>query len=223
MCWCSDNGAIPLELPEIWLPWTHGNSLMCTAWGFVHEGCLENGKGLLPWELHHLLLQYNVHYPHEHRQHLPLRQHHQHVSKADDSEATSQAAVINVIHTHPHQAHNTETAMLAAQTSIMQQITTIDASAVQQAENFINTPLVLLDDLVYVQHASDQHQEELEYLQLQEACLLLNLTAFTERFEPVQYSNTGDEDHKLSEQNGADLSSHISNRGNLHWQRLHSM
>lgn len=210
---------MPLELPEFWLPWSDGDTLMCAPWGIVTEGCLEHGKGLLPWEWQHHFLQQQQLDPqqqqqqqdpqqqqqeqqelqqqdqqklHQQRQYPSRHQHQRNSSRVSDSD---EPGVFNtvVLHAMPvNETQNADTVMQGNQTGMMQHVVALDAeAALHQAEGLQNVSVLLFDDLVHVTFNELDGRTPREYLELLKTCLVLNNTVFAERYMPVQYSDVG--------------------------------
>lgn len=237
-------GSPPLEVPEFWLPWSDGEDLMCTPWGYVTEGCLENGRGLLPWEWHHFLQQQQQQHEqrpqqnaqqqqqrgseaeHMQRHHEQELQHQhqlrhqmlrQHQVRVDDNAEVSTAEAFPAVVLRAVLSNETYPAGASqgVQAGMMQHVVAVDAeSGLQDAQGLQNVSVVLLDDLVHLTYPPN-HLLEQQHVQLLSECVMLNDTAFSERFRPVQYSNAHISNEAFLAVSSADMNVQVARSGRL--------
>lgn len=178
--------APPLDLPDIWLPWIdQDGSLMCTPWGYATPECLIAGRGLLPWEWQHF--QQQQHNSLEHNQ----QQKHQQLQHEPEAEAQhnseSGTVVLHAVHDDTLQATNLY--QNNAQSGIVQHVVEIDAkTALEQAMELEDVPMLLLDSLVHMALPYHETRETQSFHEMLQGCLVLNVTAFEARFELHKYS-----------------------------------
>ena len=200
---------------------------MCTPWGYATPECLLYGRGLLPWEWQHFQqqhqLQFNQHHSQKHTQ-----QDNQHAQDQQQEQPSVQDSATDktsvVLHAeHADEPQHTDLYNQAVHTGILHHMVGIDAdTGLQQAEGLEGVPMLLMDSLVHVTFPDSPSQEQQQYADLQQECLVLNNTAFTARFAPQEYSRNADSE-AASAYSGAHPHRHLMRRGKLHQQTYNAI
>lgn len=204
---------------------------MCTPWGYVTPECLLYSRGLLPWEWQHFQQQqqqqqFNQHrnqqqqpHPQQDNQSSPDQQQQQQTSQ--DNAATTRSVLLHA--EHADEPQHTDLYNQAVYTGILHQMVGIDAdTGLQQAEGLEDIPMLLMDSLVHVTFPDSPSQEQQQYADLQQECLVLNNTAFTARFAPQEYSRNVNSE-AASAYSGAHPHRHLMRRGKLHQQTYNAI
>ena len=142
----------PLELGGMWLPWTTlSGDLLCNPWSYATYGCLENGRGILPWEYNHM--------------------------RSLDTGASS--STIHAVH-DGHAELAAEDAVKEGHFSLAQHVLEIDAATeAETLQPLQDTPVLLLDNLVHVVFPEDMPNQKQKYEKFWQKCIVLDTAAYT--------------------------------------------
>ena len=146
-------GLAPLELGGMWLPWsTLSGDLLCTPWLYVNYGCLERGRGILPWEYNHMRSQ----------------QH-----------AEANTSTIHAVH-DGHAEHAAGDAVEESHFALARHVVEIDAATEAETLQPLQDKLVLLlDNLVHVAFAEGMPKQKQGYDKFWQECVVLDTAAYT--------------------------------------------
>ena len=140
---------MPLKLGELWLPWTSSTAeLMCTPWEYVQQPCLEEGRGLLPWEWR------------------------QFQDENHDNAGTHNDSIDHLIIRATHSANETH-ADTQQGFAFANHIVEVE-DAMSLPEELQMQPILFLDSLVHADMAAWPDQAKVAFRQMQSACLVLN-------------------------------------------------
>ena len=135
----------------MWLPWsTLSGDLLCTPWLYVNPGCLERGRGILPWEYNHL-----------------RSRHH------------SATSTIHAVH-DGHAEHAAGDAVKEGHFALARHVVDIDAATeAETLQPLQDKPVLLLDNLVHVTFAEGMPKQKQEYDKFWQECVVLDTAAYT--------------------------------------------
>ena len=150
----------PLELGAMWLPWsTLSGGLLCTPWSYVSNGCLKQGRGILPWEYIHMRSQ-------------------QHIE--------SDFPTIHAVHdsSDGHAEHTAGDAAEEGHFALARHVVEIDAATeAETLKQLQHRPVLLLDNLVHVIFPEDMSQQQQEYNKFRQRCTVLDTAAYIGVFD----------------------------------------
>lgn len=127
---------------------------MCMPWPYVNDECLSMGRGILPWEYHHLRDQ----------------QH---------SEPDLNSSVIHAMHDgHVHDAAGEGHFTLARH--VVEVDAATEAGTLQPLQD---TAVLLLDDLVHLVFSHNMSAQKQRYEKFSHECTILDTAAYTAIFD----------------------------------------
>ena len=148
----------------MWLPWSNAaGQLMCTPFEYALPPCLYDGMGLLPWEWQHFQEQQAG------RREAEGVRPDQHVLHAVHAEQASQP---------PSMQHgfNLTHYMVSLKST----------EALQAAEGLHEEPIILLNNLVHLDLASQQHLQAFGVLE--QHCSVVNTTKILSKFDTEHWN-----------------------------------
>ena len=147
----------PLELGGMWFPWsTLSGDLLCSPWSYVNYGCLERGRGILPWEYNHMRCQ-------------------QHIE--------SNFSIIHALH-DGYAEHAAGDVVEEGHFALARHVIEINAATEPEGlQQLQDKPVLLLDSLVHVNFPEDMPKQQQDYSKFCQKCTLLDTAAYIGVFD----------------------------------------
>lgn len=125
------------------------------------------------------------------------------------------AVVLHAVHFEEPQ--HTDLYSQDSQGGMLHHMVEVDPNTgLEQAKGLEEAPILLVDSLVHMTLSKGHGEEQQQYAEMQQGCLVLNNTAFTARFEPHEYSRNSSSDPMAATHTDAHLHRHIRKKGRLH-------